>query len=70
MDDFDNIVRLGTFSADNAVIDGSPRTMAEATRMAVKAALNGLLANGYITIVPVDQRPEWYTPTKRLEVAS
>ena len=62
--DVEEIVRLGTFSADSAVIGltAATSTAAARTRIAVEAAIRGLLANGYISIVHPGERPMFYSP--------
>lgn len=55
------LTRNGCFAADSAVLDAGPITRAEATRVAVRAALRVLAANGMIAVVPREQWPIYMT---------
>lgn len=57
----DELTQHGCFAADQAVLDGTSRTPAEHVRVAVRAALRMLLANGVITATPQTEWPEWWT---------
>lgn len=67
-EDIKELVRSGCFAADSVVVDNRGCTGAEATRLAVDAALRMLLDNGMISIAPRDQWPEW-TEIDRWRVA-
>lgn len=54
--DLDELARYGALAADLAVI-GFQGTGAQRTRIAVRAALRMLLANGLVTAVPAQDRP-------------
>lgn len=67
---FENAVRCGTLSADwEALAPGAQpaasMSLAQYTRRAVRGALAGLLANGYISLVA--DPPDWYQPAKRVD---
>ena len=59
-DVLDYLTHNGTFAADSAVIALNPGATGHVkTKAAVRAALRMLLANGLITAVPSEDRPEW-----------
>jgi hypothetical protein len=54
----DKLTRNGKLAADRVVIGiGSNSTQSERTRIAVRAALRMLIANGIITVSPIEQWP-------------
>ena len=55
------LVKNACFSADSVAI-GFRGTEAEKTRAVIHRALEALLANNYITIVPPEERPFVYIP--------
>lgn len=55
--DRDRLVRAAIFAADCQLITSRPRTNAEATRIAVTAAISYIIGHGLVTVLPDDQWP-------------
>jgi hypothetical protein len=64
------LVQQACYSADGVAIDRKAEgaTGAEVTRAVIARALEALEANGYITVVPPAEWPDWFVPEPPYEV--
>lgn len=66
-DTLDALIRNACLAADEVAI-GFQGTAAEKTRAVIERALEALIANGQITVVPIEDWPHWYIPAPPYEL--
>lgn len=60
-DTFTHLVRNACFSADSVAVDFTGASL-NLTRALVTRALEALLANGLISVTPLEEWPDYYIP--------